>query len=230
MNRYKNPASRFIGTLLAMRSRTKMVRVGGVPMRPVHFTNYKSTLIAGLLEVAANAYENDRTPTMTDLRNAIETTRGLGEGTVDTYGKDILRLMEQAYNPKPKERASWQLPPVSHNTGYVNDSDEEDDEEDEDWTEDEAPLDEVFPTNRRDGNESSEGKRDEDDAPSKLEMVISILRSLRRDIPDMQVPEYNTFGKYLMSKRENWLWDLGNNRMNQFIREYRGNRRFRNNC
>ena len=44
----------------------------------------------------------------------------------------------------------------------------------------------------------------------------------------MQEPEYSAFGKYLMSKSEDWLWDLGNNRMNQFIREYRGNRRFRN--
>ena len=233
MNRYETSASRFIGTLLAMRSRTKMVRVGGVPMRPVHFTNYKSTLIAGLLEVAAEAYENDRKPTMFDLRNAIETTRGLGEGTVDIYGKDILRLMEQAYNPKPKERASWQLPPVSHNTGYVNDSteedeEEEDDEEDEDWSEDDAPLDEVMSESDSDGNESSEGKRDEDDAPSKLEIVKSILREVNRKIPDMQEPEYNAFGRFLMSKSDRHLRLLGNRGVGQLIRDYAGKRTFIN--
>ena len=36
MNRYQTKAGRFVGSLLAMKSRTKKVRVGGVWMRPIH--------------------------------------------------------------------------------------------------------------------------------------------------------------------------------------------------
>ena len=42
--------------------KNKKIRVGGVMMHPVHFTNYKDTIINGLVVLASYHYENGGEP------------------------------------------------------------------------------------------------------------------------------------------------------------------------
>ena len=92
--------------------------------------------------LASYHYENGGEPTIDDLYDAVKEIRGLGRGTVDRYGEDILRLMKAVYRPGP--RPDWKRPPVYHQ-GWVQDHEEskfdQDDDEDES---DDHPLDEVL--------------------------------------------------------------------------------------